>query len=94
MRLLPLDSDQQGISFVLLQLAMINIHSRLAAMSRDSCDSAKDEQGAAGGDPQQRALLFRRPRRCPGGGLYRQLDDVRPVLQVRLPPEPPAMHIL
>ena len=45
---------------------MINIHHRLTALSV-----------AEGG-----GMLFRSQRRLPGGGLYRPLDDVRPVLQV------------
>lgn len=48
---------------------MVNIHHRLAALSAASL--------AAG-----ELLLFRTQRRLPGGGLYRPLDDVRPVLQV------------
>jgi hypothetical protein len=33
--------------------------------------------------PLSRPLSFRKPRSYPGGGLYRRLDDVRLVLQVR-----------
>jgi len=55
----------------MIQLAMINIHHRLTALSTASL--------APGGGE---VVLFRSQRRLPGGGLYRPLDDVRPVLQV------------
>jgi hypothetical protein len=51
---------------------MINIHSRLGALS------------ATGGAGEERGTFcFRRPRSHPGAGLYRQLDDARLVLQVQ-----------
>ena len=39
-------------------------------------------EGEVGTGVEAGALNFRRPRSNPGGGLYKQLDDVRPVLQV------------
>jgi hypothetical protein len=47
---------------------MINIHCKLAQLSREREHASP--------------LFFRRPRSNPGAGLYRLLDDVRPVLQV------------
>jgi len=77
------------------QLAMINIHSRLAALSQSHLSTTTTNTtnhhahntgsggGGSGGAANKAPVLnFRRPRSHPGGGLYKQLDDVRPVLQV------------
>lgn len=70
----------------ILQLAMINIHTRLAQLAASSntggCSSGGGG-GAGNGVAEDLQLQFRRPRSNPGGGLYKQFDDVRPVLQVR-----------
>jgi len=58
----------QGSAADLIKLAMINIHCKLAQLSREREHASP--------------LFFRRPRSNPGAGLYRLLDDVRPVLQV------------
>jgi hypothetical protein len=50
---------------------MINIHHRLEELSVAST--------AAG---RSNLLLFRTRRSLPGGGLYKVMDDVRPVLQI------------
>ena len=71
-----------------LQLAMINIHCKLAELSQqqqqitlaanNTTTSASNNINNSTSD----TLHFRRPKSNPGGGLYRHLDDVRPVLQV------------
>jgi hypothetical protein len=58
----------------LLQLAMINIHCKLAELSHSTHCTEREHR--------EHRLFFRRSRSYPGAGLYRLLDDVRPVLQV------------
>lgn len=80
--------------YIYSQLAMINIHTRLATLSqrsrlsyknnnKDNCKSTGNSESGRGGDSGGGGVLnFRRPLSNPGGGLYKHLDDVRPVLQV------------
>ena len=64
---------------------MINIHTRLAQLATNNNNNmqAASESEEAQQPQHQHQLQFRRPRSFPGGGLYKQLDDVRPVLQVQ-----------
>lgn len=64
---------------------MINIHTRLAQLAAPATVAAHNNSyngGSEGPGAGGEQLQFRRPRSFPGGGLYKQLDDVRPVLQV------------
>ena len=63
---------------------MINIHCRLSELSIESINNRKfnntlNDNSNINND---NVFYFRKVRRNPGGGLYRVLDDVRPVLQV------------
>eukprot|EP01032_Pedospumella_encystans_P008842 gene8842-10458_t len=81
----------QGSAADLIKLAMINIHTRLTALSKMTRRQNNATVNSAAQQTLERevetgveagTLNFRRPRSNPGGGLYKQLDDVRPVLQV------------
>ena len=72
---------------------MINIHHCLEELSSESISSSSstdfDRQEAVAGkgyngdrDGRKSLLLFRSKRSLPGGGLYKAMDDVRPVLQI------------
>ena len=63
------------------QLAMINIHHRLEELSTQCLASSASSLSSTSGGRGD-LLLFRTRRSLPGGGLYKILDDVRPVLQI------------
>src|SRR5689334_11084110 len=65
-----------------VQLAMINIHCKLMELSEQSVARHRSNSSAAAAADDLPLFLFRQPRSLPGGGLYRQLDDCRAVLQI------------
>jgi hypothetical protein len=70
--------EYYGAILCFLQLAMVNISYRLAELSIESDKWA--QSSGAGSLP--RPFNYRRSRSHPGGGMYKLLDDVRPILQV------------